>query len=87
MTFALLDDDVDDSAYFYDWDAHQKAPEKVTFWTVDRVEVLTDLWLKGRNAKAIGRLLGCSKNAVIGKANRLLLEHGSLPDNVLEFGR
>ena len=77
----LVDDDVDDSDYFYDWDAHP--PRKYnTFWTDDRVQVLTEMYIKGRNTNAIARKLKTTKGAVIGKANRLFLVHGSDPEYI-----
>lgn len=43
-------------------------------WTSDRVEMLQSLWRQGHSASAIAdRLGGISRNAVIGKAHRLLL--------------
>jgi len=43
----------------------------ISFWTVPRVESLERLWADGRSCSEIGRELGCSRNAVIGKASRL----------------
>jgi GcrA cell cycle regulator len=40
-------------------------------WTEERISVLTTRWLAGDSASDIGVLLGCSKNAVIGKLGRL----------------
>ncbi|MFQ5775516.1 MAG: GcrA family cell cycle regulator [Kiloniellaceae bacterium] len=42
-------------------------------WTDDRVAELARLWESGYSASAIGRVLGVSKNAVVGKAHRLRL--------------
>ena len=42
-------------------------------WTQERIEELTRLWEAGQSASQIGRVLGMSKNAVIGKAHRLKL--------------
>jgi len=42
-------------------------------WTDDRVAELARLWESGYSASAIGRLLGVSKNAVVGKAHRMRL--------------
>ena len=42
-------------------------------WTEERIEELTRLWEAGRSASQIGKVLGMSKNAVIGKAHRLKL--------------
>ncbi len=73
----LLDDDVDDSAYFYDWDAHVRKPKYQSFWTDERVRILRQMYVAGRNTNAIAGVLGTTKGAVIGKANRLYLVHGS----------
>lgn len=42
-------------------------------WTNDRVAELMRLWEAGRSASEIGRLLGVSKNSVVGKAHRMKL--------------
>lgn len=42
-------------------------------WTPDRIEELTRLWNTGHSASMIGKKLGVSKNAVVGKAHRLNL--------------
>ena len=63
-----LDDDIDDSDHFYDWDGHQK---KQGFWTDERVALLTKFWNNDLVARDIARRLGCTRNAVIGKANRI----------------
>lgn len=42
-------------------------------WTPERIEELTQLWGAGHSASAIGKRLGVSKNAVVGKAHRLNL--------------
>ncbi len=42
-------------------------------WTPERIEELTKLWDTGYSASHIGKLLGVSKNAVVGKAHRLKL--------------
>lgn len=83
MRPALVDDDTDDSAYFYDWD--NVPPKKQTFWTDERVERLTTLYKEGRNTNAIAALLRTTKGAVIGKANRLFLVHGSDSESVLRL--
>lgn len=43
------------------------------FWTDERVEILKREW-PNRIASDIGAMLGCTRMAVIGKANRLGLE-------------
>ena len=42
-------------------------------WTPERIEELTQLWNAGHSASVIGKHLGVSKNAVVGKAHRLKL--------------
>lgn len=44
-------------------------------WTDENVGVLKALWGEGRSAREIGEKLGMTRNAVIGKANRLGLAH------------
>lgn len=44
-----------------------------SIWTDALVEQLTALWQQGLSTAAIGRKLGVSKNAVVGKVKRLLL--------------
>lgn len=43
-------------------------------WTVERVQTLRRLWAKGVPASQIGKDLGCTRNAVIGKVHRLQLK-------------
>ena len=43
-------------------------------WTEERVSELMRLWEAGRSASEIGRLLGVSKNSVVGKAHRMKLK-------------
>jgi GcrA cell cycle regulator len=40
-------------------------------WTPERVAELTRLWATGLSASEIGRKLGITKNAVVGKVRRL----------------
>lgn len=40
-------------------------------WTDERIQELKRLWDAGYSASAIGKQIGMSKNAVIGKAHRL----------------
>src|SRR5690625_5866035 len=42
-------------------------------WTPERIEELTQLGNAGHSASTIGKQLGVSKNAVVGKAHRLKL--------------
>lgn len=43
-------------------------------WTDENIERLRAMWKQGLACSAIGRVLGCTRNAVIGKAHRLNLE-------------
>jgi GcrA cell cycle regulator len=45
-----------------------------TIWTTELVEQLGKLWHDGLSTAEIGRRLGITKNAVVGKAHRLALE-------------
>ncbi len=69
-----------DDLEFFDWEAEKakkaarpKSANQNEFWTPERVETLTKLWNEGLYASDIGKTLGCTRNAVIGKANRLNL--------------
>src|ERR1700761_6765075 len=42
-------------------------------WTQDRIAALGQLWAEGLSTAEIGRRLGITKNAVVGKAHRLSL--------------
>jgi GcrA cell cycle regulator len=48
-------------------------------WTEEKVELLTELWKEGQSARLIAEQLGdgVTRNAVIGKANRLGLSKPS----------
>lgn len=48
-------------------------------WSPDRIKLLTDLWNEGLATGEIGRRLGFTKNAVIGKAHRLGLAKRQSP--------
>lgn len=48
--------------------------DKRMTWTDERVAELSKLWETGYSASAIGKMLGVSKNAVVGKAHRMRLE-------------
>ncbi|MDJ0389392.1 GcrA family cell cycle regulator [Roseomonas sp. E05] len=42
-------------------------------WTAEAIETLRALWAEGHSTAEIGRRMGISKNAVVGKAHRLSL--------------
>src|SRR5882672_12108384 len=44
------------------------------FWTVDELALLRREWTNGLSGSQIGNLINRTRNAVIGKANRLKLE-------------
>src|SRR5437764_44459 len=44
---------------------------KIETWTADRIEQLTQLWEEGVTTAEIGRRIGVTKNAVIGKVHRI----------------
>jgi GcrA cell cycle regulator len=46
---------------------------QVSIWTDELVAELTRLWTEGLSTAEIGRRLGLTKNAVVGKAHRLAL--------------
>ncbi|HZS84588.1 MAG TPA: GcrA family cell cycle regulator [Stellaceae bacterium] len=54
-----------------------------TVWTQERVEQLGRLWKEGHSTAEIGRRLGITKNAVVGKAHRLSLEPRPSPVKVV----
>ena len=43
-------------------------------WTPEKIKQLKKLWAKGKSTVEIGRELGISKNAVVGKVHRLELD-------------
>lgn len=43
-------------------------------WNEETIRSLTELWAEGYSTAEIGRRLGVSKNAIVGKAHRLVLE-------------
>jgi GcrA cell cycle regulator len=53
--------------------AHEEpiAPAKVETWTPERIADLTRLWEEGITTAEIGRRIGVTKNAVIGKVHRI----------------
>ncbi|OPZ76855.1 MAG: GcrA cell cycle regulator [Alphaproteobacteria bacterium ADurb.Bin438] len=48
-------------------------------WTEEKIEELKKLWAEGLTTGEIGKRLGVSKNAVVGKAHRLDLESRPSP--------
>lgn len=48
-------------------------PERLMRWTADLIKQLTDLWNEGLPTAEIGRRLGFTKSAIIGKAGRIRL--------------
>lgn len=48
-------------------------------WTPDRIKVLIALWEEGLPTSEIGRRLGVTKNAVVGKVHRLGLKKRQSP--------
>lgn len=48
-------------------------------WTDERVAELKRLWETGKSASEIGKILGVSKNSVVGKAHRLKLKSRPSP--------
>ena len=60
-------------------------------WTEERIEQLTRLWEEGVTTAEIGRRIGVSKNAVIGKVHRIgltprvITEKPAPRRNVFEF--
>ena len=48
-------------------------------WTAERTRALKELWKEGLSTSEIGRRLGLTKNAVIGKAHRLALPRRPSP--------
>ncbi len=45
-----------------------------TIWTQERIDQLGLLWREGLSTAEIGRRMGITKNAVVGKAHRLALD-------------
>ena len=50
---------------------------KFTGWNHTLVELIKQLWIKGRSAGEIGAQIGVSRNAVIGKIHRIGLNKAS----------
>jgi GcrA cell cycle regulator len=53
-------------------------------WTPEQINQLTRLWSEGLSTADIGKRLGISKNAVVGKAHRLHLD--SRPSPIKRIG-
>jgi GcrA cell cycle regulator len=53
--------------------------QRPNVWTDERVETLRKLWADGLTTGEIGKRLGVSKNAVVGKAHRLGLKSRPSP--------
>ena len=48
-------------------------------WDAKNVALLKKLWAEGQSAEQVARRLGCSRNAVCGRLNRLGLKRGHKP--------
>lgn len=48
-------------------------------WHAHQIEQLRDEWVRGNSTSLIGRNLGCTKNAVVGKAHRIGLPSRASP--------
>lgn len=53
-------------------------------WTPERVELLSQLWSSGLPTAQIGKQLGITKNAVVGKAHRIGLPERQSPISVVK---
>jgi GcrA cell cycle regulator len=42
-------------------------------WPMEKIDLLRSLWARGDSGSEIGRIMGISKNAVVGRAHRLRL--------------
>ena len=51
----------------------------MTTWTPERVDTVTRLWNEGLTTAEIGRAVGMSKNAVVGKVHRIGLQKRTSP--------
>ena len=55
-------------------------------WTPAQIETLRTLWAEGHSTAEIGRRMGITKNAVVGRAHRLRLESRPSPINCIGNG-
>ncbi len=60
---------------------------EVSEWSLEREQVLTLWWSRGRSASEIGHELNVSRNAVLGKVRRLGLHRRSKADAVFNMTR
>jgi GcrA cell cycle regulator len=51
-------------------------------WPLEKIDLLRSLWARGDSGSEIGRIMGISKNAVVGKAHRLRLSPRPSPIKV-----
>jgi len=59
---------------------HEKDVDEMTIeWTKKQIEQLIGLWNEGHSTSEIGRRLGTTKNAVVGKAHRMGLNKRQSP--------
>lgn len=63
----------------------QATATNATTWTEDVIARLRALWTEGMSTNAIGRSLGVSKNAIVGKAHRMGLP--ARPSPIVRDGR
>jgi|SRR5579864_4599991 len=72
-----IDADSERATVFSGWwllePQHTVGPTMESIWNPERISQLTELWNQGLSTAEIGRRIGVTKNAVVGKAHRLLL--------------
>jgi GcrA cell cycle regulator len=66
-----LDSEAPEAQPQEDQPAEDQQAEIVETWTPERIEALTRLWEEGVTTAEIGRRIGVTKNAVIGKVHRI----------------
>jgi hypothetical protein len=58
-------------------------------WTEENLNRAKEIWLRGETAQHVADILGCTRNAVIGKMNREGIKHNAKPkpekENVVKF--